>query len=552
VRLDERIAEDLARHTELIFGLVGQDTMRLAAFASTAGMRYVAARHETAAVSMAAGYARVTGEVGVAIVSRGPGLSNALSGIVASAKAHASVVVVLGDDPSDTAALGYDPKRIDQNDLLAAAGVTVFRLREVESALLDLESSFVTAADGQTVVVLVPLDVLEADATSARPVPQVATTHSTGAGLSAGRSLIRAAADTIQACSANRTVLVLAGRGASSRAGPSLRRLGGLTGAMMGTTLQAKSLFDNHPRNIGVVGSLGRPDLAQLLASTGVVISAGASLNPFTTLHGRLLGSAELIQIDTDATAFGRYVPAGLALHGDAARVAADLADEIADRHLTTKTSPCRVSSLASSGVTMPAPHAGSQGVDPHLLMRAIDEILPADRAVVVDAGHQLTFACQHLHVASPDAFIFHDAFQCIGIGLSTGIGAACARPSRITAVSVGDGSFMMSSGDLDTAVRHRLPLVLIVMNDEGFGAERHYLDMLGIESETAVFPNPSFAQLARAMGARGITVRELTDLRELSSALADDQSGPIVLDCHIDPTVRGEWLQSNLRRGPA
>ncbi len=525
--------------------------MRLAAFAADRGTQYVAARHETGAVSMAAGYARAAGTVGVVLVSRGPGLSNALSGIIAAAKAHAPVLVMTGDDPTDAAPGSYDPKRIDQLAILKATGVSVVRLLTAEQALLDIRAAFQHAADGTTVVVLIPLDVLEANSAPARAAPG-AWPESAKRDLPTARiDDVRAAADAIEAGCASGTALVLAGRGASSRARSALERLGDLTGALMGTTLQAKSLFDRNTRNVGIIGGLGRPDLAQLLADTSVVIAAGASLNPFTTWRGRLLGSAHLVQIDLDTAAFGRYVPVTTALHGDALRVVTDLADELDHRSFRVAPSPAP----ARLGCLPAPPRAGplttSSSVDPHLLMQALDRVLPADRAVVVDAGHQLTFACQHLHVDSPDAFVFHDAFQCIGIGLATAIGVTFAQPRRTTVVSIGDGSFMMSCGDLDTAIRHHLRLVVLVMNDGGFGAERHYLDMLGIDSATALFQNPPLAHLARAMGARAISVRGLADLHQLAHALSTAEAGPIVVDCHIDPSVRSDWLDSNLRRGP-
>jgi acetolactate synthase-1/2/3 large subunit len=551
VRLDERIARELRRYTPVVFGLIGQDTMRLAAFAADSGIQYVAARHETAAVSMAAGFARAAGTVGVAFASRGPGLSNALSGIIAAAKAHAAVLVMTGDDPTSVAPRSYDPKGIDQLAMLEAAGVSVVRLLTAERALADIRAAFQQAAGGTAVVVLIPLDVLEADSINVSPASEDLPDSLTRDPPTAGVDDIRAAADALEARSTSGVTLLLAGRGASTHARPALERLGDLTGALMGTTLQAKSLFDRHNRNVGIIGSLGRPDLAELLADVAVVISAGASLNPFTTWRGRLLRSAHLVQIDLDTAAFGRYVPVNTALHGDASRVVSDLSDELDRRsfRVAPPPAPTRLLPLSAQAGTCRATE--DRGVDPHLLMQALDRVLPADRAVVVDAGHQLTFACQHLHVDSPEAFIFHDAFQCIGIGLATAIGVAFAQPARTTVASIGDGSFMMSCGDLDTAIRHGLRLVAIVMNDGGFGAERHYLDMLGIDSTTALFRNPPFDQMARAMGARAIAVRELADIEQLARALSTHELGPIVVDCHIDPSVRSEWLSSNLRRGP-
>jgi 5-guanidino-2-oxopentanoate decarboxylase len=126
-----------------------------------------------------------------------------------------------------------------------------------------------------------------------------------------------------------------------------------------------------------------------------------------------------------------------------------------------------------------------------------------------------------------------------VGLGLGVGIGAAVACPGRIVAAVIGDGGAKMSLLELDTAVRHALPLAVIVFDDGGYGAEVHDFEPHGVPVDIARFPSRDFAAVARALGATGITVRSVDDLDALTGWL-DQPGGPIVLDCKVDPDVDG------------
>jgi thiamine pyrophosphate-dependent acetolactate synthase large subunit-like protein len=554
MRVYEQVAEELQQQgVTTIFGLIGQDTMRLAAVAATRGLRYVAARHEMGAVTMAAGYGRVTHTVGVAIVSRGPGLTNAMSGIVGAAKAGTPLIVLSGDEPLLRDGRARDPKYVDQSAMLHAAGVCVTHPDSAATAQGEVRDAFDQARRGLTVAVLIPLDVLEADSQPLGNVPEIKAPEQR---LSANAATVQAAADLIEGCGSDARIAIVAGRGATATDSvAALAHLGELTGALMGTTIMAKSLFDSSARNIGVVGTFSSPSTREFLAGTDVVIAAGASLNPFTTQKGTLFPGAVVIQIDADHDAFGRYTTPNVPIHADVRTGAAELAAELERRGFNGRgrdhTHVAARSPVSTANGTIPTSNE-SGGLDPFALMRQLDHILPKERIVAVDAGHQLTFACAGLSVPEPDAFLFAIEFQCIGTALGMAIGAAIARPDLLTVVSLGDGALMMGLGELDTAIQLRLPLLLLVVNDGGFGAERHYLDMLGLPTDTARFVNPSFRDIALAMGADAMTLRTLNDLPDLASKLDSGLARPLLVDCLVDGRVRAEWLDSNLRRDPA
>jgi thiamine pyrophosphate-dependent acetolactate synthase large subunit-like protein len=553
MRVYEQVAEELQQQgVTTIFGLIGQDTMRLAAVAATRGLRYVAARHEMGAVTMAAGYGRVTHTVAVAIVSRGPGLTNAMSGIVGAAKAGTPLIVLSGDEPLLRDGRGRDPKYVDQSAMLGAAGVRVTHPESAATAQGELRDAFDQARRGLTVAVLIPLDVLEAES---RPLGNVPEAKAHDRRVSANAASVHAAADLIEGCGSDARIAIVAGRGAiATDSVAALSHLGEITGALMGTTLMAKSLFDRSANNLGVVGTFSSTSTREYLAGTDVLIAAGASLNPFTTQKGALFPGAVVIQIDVDHDAFGRNTTPNVPIHADVRSGATELAAELERRGFTGR-------GRANAGIAARSPVSTANGtiatsdesvLDPYELMRQLDHILPKERIVAVDAGHQLTFACAHLSVPDPDAFLFAIEFQCIGTALGMAIGAAIARPDLLTVVSLGDGALMMGLGELDTAIQLSLPLLLLIVNDGGFGAERHYLDMLGLPTDTARFVSPSFEDIALAMGADAVTLHTLSDLPDLASKLASGLTRPLLVDCLIDGRVPAEWLDSNLRRDPA
>jgi thiamine pyrophosphate-dependent acetolactate synthase large subunit-like protein len=250
--------------------------------------------------------------------------------------------------------------------------------------------------------------------------------------------------------------------------------------------------------------------------------------------------------------AIGALARADLALTGDAAASAAALVAELSARDHT------RIGFRTHDVARMlgqyrlrdeveesrPADGAGDPGrCDPRLVMLALDDVLPLERTVAIDSGHFMGFPSTFLRVPDASGWVFAQGFQSVGLGLGNAIGACLARPDRTAVLVIGDGGLMMALGDLDTAIRRHLPLLVVVLNDAAFGAEVHALQALGLPTGHAHFGDPDFAAIAAALGARSATVREPGDLDQIRSWLAEPD-GPYVVDCKVDVSVRGEWLE--------
>ena len=270
----------------------------------------------------------------------------------------------------------------------------------------------------------------------------------------------------------------------------------------------------------------------------------GASLNPLTTYRGEIFPKARIIQFDSDASAFGRFSKPEIAVLADVRQAAMALTSELDARgHGYAGYRTPEVESRIASFQTEPLIDRSRPGaVDPNAFMIAMEKMLPRERAVVVDGGHQLTFACAHLSVPEPNAFIFPIEFYSIGLGLGAAIGAALARPDRLTVLSIGDGGLMMNLGDLHTAVRLSLPILILICNDFAFGSEMHLLQLYGLPDETARYENPSFEAVAKGMGADAVTVNSLADLAQLAGRL-EQLRRPLLVDCKVNPDVRADWV---------
>jgi thiamine pyrophosphate-dependent acetolactate synthase large subunit-like protein len=167
---------------------------------------------------------------------------------------------------------------------------------------------------------------------------------------------------------------------------------------------------------------------------------------------------------------------------------------------------------------------------------------------VAIDSGHFMGYPAMYLRVPDERGFVFTQAFQAVGLGLGTAIGAAVARPDRLTVAALGDGGTMLGLPDLETVARLDLRMLIVVYNDAAYGAEVHHFGPHGHPLHLVQFPDVDFAALGRAVGLRGLTVRNVGDLDAVSAWLEAGAEPGMVLDAKVVPTVVAEWLEEAFR----
>ncbi|WP_425247617.1 thiamine pyrophosphate-binding protein [Streptomyces sp. NEAU-NA10] len=531
------------------FGLVGGGNILATAALTAAGVHYTAARHEGGAMAMADAYFRATGQAAVCTTTHGPGLANTATALAEAAKNRSAVVLLCGDAP----VAGARAHDIDQSALAASLGVPVVRLTDPDTAVERTVRAVRTARTAQCPVALfLPGDL------SARPLPAAPTpTQVTPAGPAESPGARAAEVDDVLALLAGaRRPLLLAGLGAwRSGAGKILTELGDRLGALLATTVMAHGMFASSPYSLGLCGGFASPAAAALMGEADAVLAFGASLGDFTLHGGRILDpSARVAQITVEGA---RAPRADVSVRGDAAAVAAQVLDAVDARGVAR--SPWR--ELAAVGGALERagggwaalPHRDASGggrIDPRTLTRELALLLPAERTVVLDGGHFIGWPAMYWPVPDPAGLVFTGAaFQSIGLGLAGAVGAAVGRPDRTTVAAVGDGGALMGLPELDTLVRSGRSALVVVYDDASYGFEEHMYVPQGADAATLRFADTDFAGVARALGARAVTVRGRGDLDAVRQWTAHGAQGTLLLDCKVSRGVLAPFLADLLGR---
>jgi acetolactate synthase I/II/III large subunit len=544
MRVADAVGQGLAKlGAEVVFGVVGSGNFHVTNALIAGGARFVAARHEGGAAVMADAWARTAGRPGIVSVHQGPGLTNAMTGIAEAAKSRTPLLVLAAEAPEIRSNF-----HVDVAGLAAAVGAVPERLYSPASALADVHRAYQTALGRRTVILALPLNV-QAAGFEAGMVPAAPRTYppvSSAEAVTAVAAVLRGAARPV----------FIAGRGARGRAGRAsaradLERLADACGALLATSAVAKGLFRGNPWNLDVSGGFASPLAAELITGADLIVGWGCSLNMWTMRHGKLIGTgATLIQVDDDPAALGAYRPVHLGIAGDVAETARAVAGAL-PAEAPGYRSPELRERIAREVRWRDVPfedESDGQRIDPRALSIALDDLLPAERTVAVDSGNFMGYPSMYLSVPDEAGFCFTQAFQSIGLGLATAIGAAVARPDRLTVAALGDGGALMGVSELETVVRLGIPMVVVVYDDEAYGAEVHHFGPDGDPLDTVRFPPADIAAIGRGFGFEGVTVRTAGDLAAVRGWLDGPRERPLLIDAKVTSSRGSWWLEEAFR----
>jgi len=522
-----------------VFAVVGSGNFEVTNALIAAGVPTVTARHEGGAATMADAYSRMSDLPAIVTTHQGCGLTNAITGIGEAAKSRTPMIVLTADVAGASVRSNF---RIDQDALARSVGAVPERVYSAATAVEDTVRAYRTAVnDRRTVVVSLPLDV-QAQVITNPPAPLAPHTPA---------PKLRPSSDSVDtlvaAIRAARRPVFIAGRGGRA-AGAELRALAEAAGALVATSAVANGLFVEDEFNLGISGGFSSPLAARLIQDADLIVGWGCALNMWTMRHGNLIGDeATVVQVDLEDSSLGANRPISFGVLGDSALTANDTLAALAASPRSDegyRTAGVRAE-IATSIRWNSEPFEDlttNTTIDPRVLSRELDNILPKNRVLSIDSGNFMGYPSTYLSVPDERGFCFTQAFQSIGLGLSTGIGAALAQPDRLPVVGAGDGGFLMSISELETAVRLRLPLVVIVYNDNGYGAEVHHFGETA-NLETVVFPETDIASIARGYGATAVTVRSIADLEAVAAWVASSPTAPLVIDAKVSSDGGSWWL---------
>jgi thiamine pyrophosphate-dependent acetolactate synthase large subunit-like protein len=332
-----------------------------------------------------------------------------------------------------------------------------------------------------------------------------------------------------------RRPLILAGQGAVA-ARDQLIRLADRLEAPLATTLKAKGLFNDHPYNIDIFGTLSTPAAYELIAQSDCIVCFGTGLHDFTTDRGKLMQDKRVVQVDIDPTAIGGGLHPDAALVGDAGLTAETILYWLDEAEIPAS-GFTRELDLGALTAHPTGPDKTADGFINfvHALER-LEKALPKDRVLITDGGRFMTEVWCRLSAPDPQSFVATTNFGSIGIGLQEAIGAGLAAPDRPVVLFSGDGGFMMGGiNEFNTAVRLDLDLIVIIANDSAYGAEHiQFLDRQ-MDPSLTEFHWPSFAKIATTLGGQGFEVRSNEELEAALAALGN-RKGPVLIELRLDP----------------
>jgi acetolactate synthase I/II/III large subunit len=512
------------------FGVLGEGNLHvLAELSETHGVRYVKAAREDGAVLMAGGYAAVTGGVGFASVTHGPGLTNTITALTHLARGRVPIVLLAGDTD---ARLPHGRQHVDQAALVAPTGAGLQRVSSVDTIPDDVARAIGRArAERRPIVLNAAVDVQRLTTTYSRsrvdvPAPQAIAPDLAALDLAAG------------AIATSRRPVIVAGRGAVlSGARKSILTLANRIGAPVATTLRAKDFFRGEPFDLGICGTLSHSVALGAIMSADCVIAIGASLNADTTAEGSLLKGKRVVHIDLEAAHLGLHSDVSVAVHADAERAAATLIEWFDDVDRPRSGSLCTEDLRSRLAEFNPRNEYSAQKtalIDTRELTLLLDDVFPQVRTYVSDSGLFMLPGYAWLHVTEPTAFIETVDFGSIGLGLATAIGAAVGRPDRPTLLTVGDGGLTMELQELLTVARYNLDLVIVVFNDGAYGAEIAITDRIGKGKDLALLGDVNFAGIAQQMGLDALRVNRPSELSSIGDSIAR-RRGPLLIDVRTD-----------------
>ena len=526
----------VAQGVTTMFGIMGSAFMDAMDIFAPAGIELVPVVHEQGAGHMADGYARASGRHGVVIGQNGPGISNAVTAIAAAYWAHSPVVIITPETGTMTQGLGgfQETQQLPmfqeftkyQAHVANNKRMAELTARAFDRAHLELGPTQLN----------IPRDLFYGEIECEIPKP---IRIERGAG---GAAALQAAADLIAQAKAP---VMIAGGGVIMADGcAEAIALAERIGCPVVNSYQHNDSFPaSHPQWCGPLGYQGSKAGMRLLSQADVVIALGTRLGPFGTLPQYGMDywpkGAKLVQIDADPKMLGLVKKVDVGLCGDAKAAAAALLALLQARTLACDaTRTQRLAAMAAEKAAWEQelaewtherdafsldmieeakgekPFSGGQWLHPRQVLRALEKAMPAHVMVSTDIGNINSIAHSYLRFEEPRSFFAPMSFGNCGYALPTIIGAKKARPDRPAIAYSGDGAWAMSMGEVLTCVRHGIPVTGVVFHNRQWGAEKkNQVDFYNRRFIAGELDNPSFAGIARAMGAEGIVVDRLEDV---------------------------------------
>jgi len=517
-----------------VFGLMGDGNMYWMHELDKIGVKLLEVRHEGAGLGMADGWARATHTPGVATATCGPGVTQLATAFVTAARAQSPLVAFCGEHP--TSDDEYN-QRLDQGRFAAGCEAGFVRLATPDAADDAVRKAFYLAKlESRPIMLSAPMDIQQKEFDDDEPYRPSSTLLPPRA-TAPDPALLEQAAGII---AASKKPVIVVGRGAKwAGAGEAVLKLAARIGALVATSLMAKTWLAEDEYHVGVSGTYATRTAMQLFEEADCVIGVGASLNRYTTEHGYLYPNARYVHVDVKPHVMmsgGRA--ADCYLQADARAGVEALEGALAKRGFKSRGFRTgEVKERLANALEDRAEFNLDPGtVDPRPVCLALDEMVPAEYALYTGSGATAGFSNILFSRRRPVVLASH-FFGCIGQMMPAAMGAVAASGNQPGLLVDGDASIMMHLAEFETMVRYGMPLLIVVMNNEMLGAEYYKLDVHKMKSELAAISTPDLGAVARAFGGRGRLARSVEEVR---AGVAEwvAKPGPMMIDVRIARSV--------------
>ena len=551
----EAFVETLLAHgVTHIFGIVGSAYMDALDLFEPAGIRFISVAHEQGAGHMADGYSRVTNRQGVCIAQNGPGITNFVTAVAAAYWAHSPVVVITPETGSATMGLGGFQ---ETEQLPIFSKITRFqahvsrqdRIAELTGRCFDL-----ALAERGPTQLNIPRDMFYGEFDASIPKPIRIERAAGGA-----RSLDEAA----KALAGAKFPVIVDGGGIvmSDGQAEAIQLAEHLSAPVVASYLHNDAFPARHPLMCGPLGYQGSKAAMKIIAQADVVLALGTRLGPFGTLPQHDIDywpkGAKIIQVDSDHRMLGLVKQISVGVCGDAKAAAAEIFSRLQTMNeaiVSRANKDVRMAELKKQKDAWESEldlwgQADGTPVAPRRALRELEKAMPRNAMVTTDIGNICSVSNSYLRFDKPRSFFAAMSFGNCGYAFPTAIGAKVGAPDRPAVAYVGDGAWGMSLQETLTCVRENIPVTAVVFNNGQWGAEKkNQIDFYADRYVGTNLVNPSFAAIARAMGAEGITVDQPDQVGDaLRQATLSDK--PTVLEIMVTQELGDPFRRDALKR---
>lgn len=537
-----------------VFGIIGSAFMDLHDLFEPAGIRFISVAHEQNAAHMADGFSRVSNRHGVCIAQNGPGITNFVTGVAAAYWAHSPIVFITPEAGTPGTGLGGFQEtdqmpifskitkyqaHVNRNDRIAELAHRCFTLAMAERGPAQLN---------------IPRDYFFGNIDVSIPKSQPVERSAGGP-----QSLVEACRLLIEA----KFPVILSGGGVAMGDGVEETKALAeyLSAPVVNTYLHNDSFPAYHELACGPLGYLGSKAAMRVIKKADVVLAVGTRLGPFGTLPFYDIDywpkNAKIIQIDINHRVLGLVKDINVGIHGDAKLAAAEIL-----RQLKASNSPIgclknRTERLAEINALKDSWHqelnswssSNEIPMSPRRVLQELEKAIPVNAIVSTDIGNVCSTANSYLRFNQSKSFLAAMSWGNCGYAFPTAMGAKIANPDRPAIAYVGDGAWGMSLPEVMTCVRENIPVTGIVFSNSQWGAEKkNQIDFYNNRCAGTNLNNPSFAEIAKAMGANGITIDHPSQVGDsLREAILSDK--PTIIEIMLNQDLTEPFRRDALMK---